>query len=188
MPFGFASGLYDSDTGLVHFGYRDYDPFTGKWTAKDPLLFAGGDSNLYGYVLNDPVNLVDPLGLVDLNLFIPKSEMYYRAMTLGWYLPGYTVGAHGANDTIVDQRDGQYHEKTPFELYKIMIENGYKKGDDIWLLSCDTGKGINSYAQQLSNIAQAIVYAPTSHFGYGYFFYNTADGKGFSKFKPQLKN
>jgi len=33
-----------------------------------------------------------------------------------------------------------------------------------------TGKGINSYAQQLSNIAQAIVYAPTSHFGYGYFF------------------
>ena len=63
MPFGFASGLYDSDTGLVHFGYRDYDPFTGKWTAKDPLLFSGGDSNLYGYVLNDPVDLVDPWGL-----------------------------------------------------------------------------------------------------------------------------
>jgi uncharacterized protein RhaS with RHS repeats len=47
----------------VHFGYREYDPYTGKWTAKDPLLFGGGDSNLYGYVLNDPVNLVDPLGL-----------------------------------------------------------------------------------------------------------------------------
>ena len=36
----------------------------GKWTAKDPLLFGGGDSNLYGYVLGDPVNLVDPWGLL----------------------------------------------------------------------------------------------------------------------------
>jgi hypothetical protein len=26
QPFGFAGGLYDSDTGLVRFGTRDYDP------------------------------------------------------------------------------------------------------------------------------------------------------------------
>jgi uncharacterized protein RhaS with RHS repeats len=38
-------------------------PEIGKWTAKDPILFAGGDSNLYGYVGNDPVNWVDPWGL-----------------------------------------------------------------------------------------------------------------------------
>ena len=62
MPFGFAGGLYDPDTKLTHFGYREYDAYTGKWTAKDPILFNGGDSNLYGYVLNDPVNLVDPEG------------------------------------------------------------------------------------------------------------------------------
>ena len=54
--------MYDGDTGLVHLGLRDYDPDTGRWTAKDPIRFAGGDSDLYGYVLNDPVNLVDPLG------------------------------------------------------------------------------------------------------------------------------
>jgi len=63
MPFGFAGGLHDRDTGLVRFGYRDYDPDTGRWTAKDPILFAGGDTDLYGYVLNDPVNWVDPDGL-----------------------------------------------------------------------------------------------------------------------------
>ncbi len=63
VPFGFAGGLHDSDTGLVRFGYRDYMPEIGKWTAKDPILFAGGDTNLFGYVLNDPVNFVDPLGL-----------------------------------------------------------------------------------------------------------------------------
>ena len=52
QPFGFAGGLYDKDTGLVRFGARDYDAQTGRWTAKDPILFAGGDTNLYGYVLN----------------------------------------------------------------------------------------------------------------------------------------
>jgi RHS repeat-associated protein len=55
--------LYDQDTKLVRFGARDYDPSVGHWTAKDPTQFAGGDSNLYGYVLNDPVNLLDPAGL-----------------------------------------------------------------------------------------------------------------------------
>ncbi|MCC5859763.1 MAG: DUF1566 domain-containing protein [Ectothiorhodospiraceae bacterium] len=59
IPFGFAGGLHDPDTGLIRFGYRDYDPDTGRWTARDPIGFAGGDTNLYGYVLNDPVNWID---------------------------------------------------------------------------------------------------------------------------------
>jgi len=63
VPFGFAGGLYDSDTKLTRFGYRDYDAYTGKWTAKDPIGFGGGDSNLYGYVLGDPVGGIDPMGL-----------------------------------------------------------------------------------------------------------------------------
>ena len=62
--FGFAGGLHDRDTNLVHFGYREYDPYTAKWTTKDPIDFSGGDTNLYGYVLNDPVNFVDPKGVV----------------------------------------------------------------------------------------------------------------------------
>jgi RHS repeat-associated protein len=63
QPFGYAGGLYDRDTKLVRFGARDYDAETGRWTAKDPIGFAGGDANLYGYVLGDPVNFTDPKGL-----------------------------------------------------------------------------------------------------------------------------
>jgi uncharacterized protein RhaS with RHS repeats len=48
---------------LTRFGARDYDAQTGRWTAKDPILFDGGDTNLFGYVLGDPVNLVDLDGL-----------------------------------------------------------------------------------------------------------------------------
>jgi len=68
VPFGFAGGLHDRDTGLVRFGYRDYDPDTGRWTAKDPIGFAGGDTDLYEYVSNDPVNWIDPYGLFDVAL------------------------------------------------------------------------------------------------------------------------
>ena len=63
QPFGYAGGLYDAATGLVRFGARDYDPEVGRWTAKDPIRFAGGDGNLYAYVGGDVVNRVDPSGL-----------------------------------------------------------------------------------------------------------------------------
>jgi hypothetical protein len=40
---------------------RHYDAETGRWTNKDPSLFAGG-INLYGYSFNDPVNFTDSNG------------------------------------------------------------------------------------------------------------------------------
>ena len=62
QPFGFAGGLYDQDTKLVRFGARDYNPEIGRWMQKDPIGFAGGDTNLYRYVGNNPVNFIDPRG------------------------------------------------------------------------------------------------------------------------------
>lgn len=64
QPFGFAGGIYDPDTKLVRFGARDYDSETGRWLSRDPMLFQGADTNLYQYVMADPVNLIDPSGLV----------------------------------------------------------------------------------------------------------------------------
>jgi RHS repeat-associated protein len=65
QPFGFAGGLYDPGTRLTRFGARDYDPFTGRWTTKDPIRFPAGDSNLYGYLGSSPINSTDPLGLIE---------------------------------------------------------------------------------------------------------------------------
>jgi RHS repeat-associated protein len=65
QPLGYAGGLYDNDTKLVRFGARDYDSYTGRWTAKDPIGFGGGSSNLYQYCTNEPINNSDPSGLWD---------------------------------------------------------------------------------------------------------------------------
>lgn len=62
MFFGYAGGLADTETGLVRFGARDYSSITGRWTDKDQILFEGGDYNLYGYVVNDPINSFDTNG------------------------------------------------------------------------------------------------------------------------------
>ena len=56
QPFGYAGGIYEPSTNLVRFGARDYSADVGRWSAKDPILFDGGDYNMYGYVVNDPVN------------------------------------------------------------------------------------------------------------------------------------
>jgi RHS repeat-associated protein len=63
LPIGFAGGLVDEVTGLVRFGFRDYDPAIGSWLARDPALYAGGQTNLYAYVGADPVGRRDPSGL-----------------------------------------------------------------------------------------------------------------------------
>lgn len=74
QPFGFAGGLYDGDTKLVRFGAHDYDAETGRWTAKDPILFAGRQANLHAYVRNDPLNLRDPDGLQTLPDFDKQQQ------------------------------------------------------------------------------------------------------------------
>jgi RHS repeat-associated protein len=88
QPFGFAGGHYDADTKLVHFGARDYDPQLGRWTAKDPIGFAGGDTNTYVYVGNDPVNYADPSGLVlkhrGLDRAYAEASLYRRASQWLW--------------------------------------------------------------------------------------------------------
>ncbi|MBL0195568.1 MAG: hypothetical protein IPQ09_15330 [Myxococcales bacterium] len=66
QPFGFAGGMFDADTGLTHFGAREYDPETGAFTRRDPSGLEGGE-NQYAYAGGDPVNYADPDG----NFIVP---------------------------------------------------------------------------------------------------------------------
>jgi RHS repeat-associated protein len=63
FPFRFSTKPQDSVTGLYYYGYRWYDPLTGRWPSRDPIGERGG-VNLYGFVGNDGVDWVDVVGLI----------------------------------------------------------------------------------------------------------------------------
>ncbi|MGD0076527.1 MAG: RHS repeat-associated core domain-containing protein [Candidatus Binataceae bacterium] len=60
-PFQFTARENDG-TGLYYYRARYYSPALQRFVGQDPIGFASGDTNLYGYVLNSPENWRDPLG------------------------------------------------------------------------------------------------------------------------------
>ena len=85
QPFAFAGGVFDSDTGFTHFGFRDYDAASAGWTAMDPIRLGVGylspepmlqdpawvrrkaqtgmSAPTYAYAANNPLRFTDPSGL-----------------------------------------------------------------------------------------------------------------------------
>jgi RHS repeat-associated protein len=65
----YAQTERDDGTGLDHTWWRKYENRSGRWTSPDPyngsMRIADPQSfNRYAYVQNDPLNFVDPSGLV----------------------------------------------------------------------------------------------------------------------------
>jgi RHS repeat-associated protein len=61
--YGFTGREFDKFTGLQYSRARFYDPNLGRFISEDPIGFASGDINLYGYVRNNPFRFSDPYGL-----------------------------------------------------------------------------------------------------------------------------
>jgi RHS repeat-associated protein len=60
--FAFTGREWDAESGLYYYRARYYDPKAGRFISADRLPYVDGPNN-YSYVLNNPVNFLDPLGL-----------------------------------------------------------------------------------------------------------------------------
>src|SRR5439155_21356457 len=61
----YTGQMYDMEDGLAYYGARFYDPAVGRFINQDP---ARARVNWYAYVGNNPMNLIDPMGLDDVNV------------------------------------------------------------------------------------------------------------------------
>ena len=57
----FSSKELEPVTGDYYFGHRFYEPLLSRWLNRDPIGERGG-ANLYGFVGNSPLGVVDPFG------------------------------------------------------------------------------------------------------------------------------
>ncbi len=72
--YGYTGREHDSDTGMLYYRARFYDPQLGRFISEDPIGFQGGDINLYTYVSSSSVNYVDPFGLERLRYVIVPGK------------------------------------------------------------------------------------------------------------------
>jgi RHS repeat-associated protein len=86
QPFKYVGqyGVMSESNGLYYMRARYYDPTLGRFISEDPAGFRGGDVNLYVYVGNNPVLLIDPSGLCSQSFF-QKFETNYNSTLNGLY-------------------------------------------------------------------------------------------------------
>lgn len=72
-PFRFSTKYTDDETDLVYYGYRYYNPSTGRWLSRDPMEEWSG-LNLNSFVRNDPCDYLDSDGR---QTYMPYPNPHY---------------------------------------------------------------------------------------------------------------
>jgi RHS repeat-associated protein len=180
--FLFTGREWLPDLRLYDYRNRMYQPELGRFLQPDPIGFGGEaakslayvlgfsrseiptlDYNLYRYCHNDPLNRVDPSGLLDLNLFPRGEKIQINGDKTPLSSDVLTVGGHGSPDSMIDSNGNDIE---PSKLSNMIKENPkYDPNKPVKLESCQTGRDLHDgtvpFAQRLANELGSKVVAPT---------------------------
>lgn len=81
--FRFSTKYMDNEISTIYYGYRYYLYDFGRWLNQDPL-YEKGSLNSYCFVQNDPINRIDPLGLL--------SQAQKQSTIANWTAAGAFIG------------------------------------------------------------------------------------------------
>ncbi len=147
----------------MRFGVRDYDPQVGRWTSKDPLGFAAGDPNLYGYVFNDPINGIDPSGQI-----LPLLVLGYAAFEFGSSLYDFYDAYDTFTDPCADVWDKGF-SGGGLIAGALLPGGGYGKGAKLFR------RGVKALRSKVIRVKESIGFFPTK-----------AKGRPFSRLNGQF--
>jgi len=217
-PYGYTGREIETNE-LYYYRARYYDAGIQRFLSRDPIGFSSGDFNFYRYVGNNVVNRRDPFGLEEIsyttgnntitfeNQAKEKNMIYLLDYEKDWkytyertvqatkifrdqHPNSFSIYAHGSPTSISALDTDGIDRPIAYNLEELLSEAGYKKGQDIILFSCNTGRNplelhptwdyTPPIAQDISNKLNATVYAPT-----GYLAISDAnDNAYFIKYEP----
>ena len=75
-PYLFNAKEFDEETGLYYYGARYYDPRVSLWISTDPMEDKFPSVSSYTYVINNPLNILDPNGADIVYVNLGGQEVY----------------------------------------------------------------------------------------------------------------
>lgn len=147
----------DGTTQFHNIKAKDYDDFKKQYLKASERVRSNaqkmkGQNVLEKYGKNDTIKL-------QVNLFDKDDDLYLDAFSIE-PLPGYEdICIHGSPSSVQKKINGKKEDMSASEFAKYLKSTNYK-GGNIRLASCETGKGDNSFAQQLSKELGVKVVAP----------------------------
>ena len=159
--FAFTGKERDRETGYDYFGARYYSQELGMWLSVDPLAYLYPDITPYAYCNWNPIKFVDPDGKEVHNMMNPYTSdpSQYALYVAATRFPDKTDQifyiSHGSSDKMYPMGITDGINASEFVEYiktnSSVWSNEYDKSKvTIVLLSCETGKGENSIAEQIS--------------------------------------